>query len=136
MHGQDALFRQDEVHDREDGFLDFTSVACPANDDFFLGVVDDDEALGVEAICFSIGFKMRCVKNGELGLVLLKLGSIWTNEHVASEGVVPSIVIDDTNGQGFGEISAAVEVLNEQSVLLGEEINHLCAHALERTFVG
>ena len=59
-----------------------------------------------------------------------------SNEHVAGEGVVPGIMVDHADGQGFRKVGAAVQVLNEESVLLGQEINDLCSHAGEGVEVG
>ena len=105
---------QNQVHDRENGFLDFTSIAGAADDDFFGSIIDDDEALGIQSVFLSVRLKVGGVKDGELRSVLFELGGLGANEHVSRKGVVPGVVIDDTNWQGFREVSSAVKVLNEQ----------------------
>ena len=101
VHGEDALLWQDEVHHGEDRFLDFTSVAGTTDDDFFGGVIDDDKALGVQTVALGVGLEVRCVKNGEFRLVLGQLFGAGADEHVAGEGVVPGVVVDHADGQGF-----------------------------------
>ena len=136
MHGEDAFLWENEVHHGEDGLLDFTSVASTTNDDFFGSVVDDDKALGVQTVALGVGLEVRCVKNGEFRLVLGQLVGAGANEHVAGEGVVPGIVVDDADGQGFGKVGAAVQVLNEEGVLLGQKVDDLGSHAGEGVEVG
>ena len=136
MHGENPLLGENEVHDGENGLLDFACIAGTANDDFFCSVVNDDKALGVQTVALGVGLKVRCVKNGEFRLVLGQLFGAGSNEHVAGEGVVPSVVVDHTDGQGFGKVCTAVEVLDEQRILSGQEINDLGSHAGEGVKVG
>ena len=70
---EDALLGQNEVHDGENGLLDFACIAGAANDDFFCCVVNDDKALGIQSVALTLGLKVRCVKNGEFRLVLGQL---------------------------------------------------------------
>ena len=60
---------------------------------------------------------MRGMKNGKFWFMLLELRSVGTNEHVSCEGVVPSVVVHDSNGERFREICTAVEVLHEEGIL-------------------
>ena len=136
VHGENALLGQDEVHHGKDGFLDFTSVAGAADDDFLGSVIDDDETLGIEPVALGVGFEVRCMENGKFGLVLGQLFSAGPNEHVSSEGVVPGVVVDHADGKGFGKVGAAVQILDEERALLGQEIDDLCSHAGEGVHVG
>ena len=136
VHGQNTLLGENEVHHREDGFFDFTGVSRTANDDLLSSVVDDDEAVGVEAVRLTVCLEMRGVKHGKFRFVFLKLSCIRSDEHVAGEGVVPGVVVDHADWQSFGKVSTAVEVLHEQRFLVGKEVNDLGSHALEGGLVG
>ena len=136
MHGKDAFLRQDEVHHGEDGFLDFSSVAGATDDDFLRSVVDDHKALGVQTVALRVGLKVRCMENGKFGLVLGQLFCIRADEHVASERVVPGVVVDHADGQGFGKVRAAVQILHEQRILLRQELYDLGSHTDEGVHVG
>ena len=79
----------------------------------------------VHAVDVWDGFEVRGVENGELGLVSPQASLVGSHEHVASKGAVPCVVRDHANGEGFGDLCATVQVLDEEGVACLEVIDHL-----------
>ena len=121
VHGKDALLGENEVHHRENRFLDFAGVAAAADDDFFGRVVDDDEDVRIHPIHGWIGLEMRGMKHGELRLMLRQARRIGAHKHVSRKGAVPCVVRDHTDGQGFRALCTTVQVLHEEGVTCLEE---------------
>ena len=63
MHGKNSFLRKNEIHDRENRFLDLTSVASTADDDFSCCVVNDDETLRIQG--WVVRLEMRCMEDRE-----------------------------------------------------------------------
>ena len=116
VHGKDALLGENEVHHRENRFLDFAGVAAAADDDFFGRVIDDDEDVRIHPIHGWIGLEMRGMKHGELRLMLCQARRIGAHKHVSRKGAVPCVVRDHTDGQGFRALCTTVQVLHEEGV--------------------
>ena len=79
---------------------------------------------------------MWCVEDCEFRRMRCKLFIRWTNEHVSSKSTVPCIVCDDSNRKCFARLSTTGQILDEQGVLLGKEVNDLGSHTLKRGKVG
>ena len=136
MHGEDALLGQDEVHDRENRFLDFTRVTAAADDDFLGRVIDDDEDVRVHPVHGRIGLEMWRMEHGELRLMLRQTRRIGAHEHVPGKGAVPRVVRDHADGQGFRALCTTVQVLHEEGVPRLEEGDDLGPQGREGCEVG
>ena len=115
VHWKDSFLWKNEIHDRENRFLNFSSVSSSTDDDFTCCVINNHKALRVERCIISL--EMRCVEDSEIRCMRCKLFHGWSNKHVPSERTVPSIVSNHTDWKGFGRFSTTGEVLHEEMFL-------------------
>ncbi len=88
MHGQDVFLGQQEVLNREHGFLHFACVVHAGQQYLALGEVDDDAAVGVGAITLWHTLEIGGVEDLPF-LLVGRVEAIRANKQVAAEQVLP-----------------------------------------------
>ncbi len=119
VHGHHAFLRQQVIHHRKDGFLDFTGVRGAANQNQFLSKMQQHECFGVRAVNGRVGVKIRGVQDGKFRNVLRQLFRIQlADKHGAGEQRGPSPLADHANRNAILFVRPRVAVLNENILSL------------------
>lgn len=133
VHGQEAFFRHQVVHDRENALLHFAGVFSAENDEFLTFEREVDARARGEGRRRRIGFELTGVENDEVRFAeFSEFLSGRTDQHVVHEQRVISASADDTNLKAVFRIPTSVSVNDVEVVASIEVIDRARAVLQER----
>ena len=98
MHRKHTACRQQEIQNRECGFLHLSGVAGSANAHHPLLEIDRDAGLGASAIFRRNRQEIGSEENGEFRLVIASGSRLWPDEELTGKKVVPRELAHHTDG--------------------------------------
>jgi len=125
MHRHHPGRRQQVVEDAEHRLLHLAGISGAADQDQLLGQVDRDHRLRAGAVTGRIGAEAGQIDDREFGLEASQILERRADEQGADEQAVPGELVDDADPDAVLFLRSAVEILDEQGLLVaqcGEEI--------------
>ena len=129
VHRHDSLFRQQEVHHREDRFLDLAGILCPADQNVPGLEVDDDECARPQSKLGRLSLEIRSMQHGEFRLPGGSRRLRRTDEHCFRKKRVPCRWSHDADWQSVRRIGAGIKILHK-AVALPEVTEQCLAQAI------